>query len=429
MNTLSIGQRTPLTNINPQAAFVCDFDVTCNNEVDIACFALNANNQLINDDYMIFYNQPISPCRGVKLDMNENQANKLTTKFSIDLSLLSPQVQQLYFVLSSEIALNSLEYLNFNLIQNQTSAYSYHYTASDFGQTKASMLIQIYKKDNTWRISNVAQGFNGGLADIVKHFGGVVSDEAPTIAPAITPTITPATSPKLSLEKIMEKEAPKLVNLAKKASISLEKKQLTGVRARVALVLDASGSMYNQYKGGYVQEVVDRVLPLAVNFDDDKEIECWAFGEKPQFLGAIGLGNYEGFIKSSHGGWQRWDLGSRTNNEKRAIETICNYYSAQDSTIPVYVIFISDGGVHDNRGIERCIKESVKLPIFWQFIGLGGYDYGILEKLDELKGRLIDNCNFFSLDHLHDITEEELYDLMLQEFPMYLKEAKRIGLI
>ena len=93
------------------------------------------------------------------------------------------------------------------------------------------------------------------------------------------------------------------------------------------------------------------------------------------------------------------------------------------------MIFISDGGVHDNRGIERCIKESVKLPIFWQFIGLGGYDYGILEKLDELKGRLIDNCNFFSLDHLHDITEEELYDLMLQEFPMYLKEAKRIGLI
>lgn len=421
MKKLTIGQRTPLTDINNQNICFFDFELLSKTDIDIACFALDSGRQLINDDYMVFYNQPTSPCGSIRLENNEIQGIKRNTKFSVNLSKLSTDINQLYFVISSDKPLNSLEHLYFNLIQDHASLYTYDYTANEFGQTKASMLIQVYKKDDTWRISNVAQGFNGGLADIVRHFGGVVDDESQQIAP-----VTP---PKLSLEKIMEKEAPKLVNLAKKASISLEKKQLTGVKARVALILDASGSMSNQYKHGFVQEVVDRVLPLAVNFDDDKEIECWAFAEKTEYLGTIGLNNYEGFIEKTQGGFVGWKLGSRINNEKRAIEAVASYYNKQDSNLPVYVIFISDGGVHDNNGIKRQIIEAAKLPMFWQFIGLGGYDYGILEQLDKLTDRLIDNCNFFSLDHLHAISEGELYDLMLNEFPEYLKQANRIGLI
>ena len=34
--------------------------------------------------------------------------------------------------------------------------------------------------------------------------------------------------------------------------------------------------------------------------------------------------------------------------------------------------FISDGGVSDNRGITKVMTEAAKLPIFWQFVGLGG---------------------------------------------------------
>jgi hypothetical protein len=32
---------------------------------------------------------------------------------------------------------------------------------------------------------------------------------------------------------------------------------------------------------------------------------------------------------------------------------------------------------------------AVKLPIFWQFVGLGGRSYGILKDLDNMTGRLI----------------------------------------
>ena len=79
----------------------------------------------------------------------------------------------------------------------------------------------------------------------------------------------------MSLEKIMLDKAPKLVNLAKKATMSLEKRQLQNLTAKVALVSDATGSMNRQYREGDVQEVVNRILPLAVSFDDDQQLDCW----------------------------------------------------------------------------------------------------------------------------------------------------------
>ena len=128
------------------------------------------------------------------------------------------------------------------------------------------MLIQVYRKGVVWRISNVAQGFNGGLAFFVEHFGGEVEDSTAQ---------TSSNAAKVSLEKIMLDKAPKLVNLAKKATMSLEKRQLQNLTAKVALVSDATGSMNRQYREGDVQEVVNRILPLAVSFDDDQQLDCW----------------------------------------------------------------------------------------------------------------------------------------------------------
>ena len=62
-------------------------------------------------------------------------------------------------------------------------------------------------------------------------------------------------------------------------------------------------------------------------------------------------------------------------------------------------------------------------PIFWQFVGIGGRNYGLLEKLDTMEGRVVDNCNFFQIDHIDSMSEATLYDLLLQEFPIWLKEA------
>ena len=429
MNNLTVGQRASLSNlaIDDTAPITLKFTRQSPIEMDISCFALDAAGKLINDDYMVFYNQPTSPCGQIKLTHYESQptvSKGIQAEFEVNLSKLAANIDSLSFVLSADTPLNKIQSLEVGIWQ-QSQKVQAKYQAADFAQQQASMLMQLYRKSGVWRVSNVAQGFNGGLAAIVQHFGGDVEEGSPQAADV---TAAPVQA-KPSLEKVMLDKAPKLVNLAKKATISLEKRRLQQLTAKVALVLDASGSMNRQYKKGRVQEVVNRLLPLAVSFDDDQALDCWAFARDPQYLGEIGLSNYDGFIDNTHGGWRKWALGPRVNNEAEVMKAVTEFYKKDGLDVPVYVLFISDGGVSDNRGITKVMTEAAKLPIFWQFVGLGGRSYGILKKLDDMTGRVIDNCNFFELDDLDDISEEALYENMLEEFPSWLKEAREIGLI
>ncbi|NNJ08692.1 VWA domain-containing protein, partial [Streptomyces sp. PKU-MA01144] len=93
------------------------------------------------------------------------------------------------------------------------------------------------------------------------------------------PAPQPAKPARISLEKKLETRSPRLVSLAKKASVSLTKNKLDTLEAAVAFVLDASGSMSGQFSKGNVQSVLDRIAVLAAQFDDDGEMDVWGFGE------------------------------------------------------------------------------------------------------------------------------------------------------
>lgn len=297
-----------------------------------------------------------------------------------------------------------------------------------FQQEKALMALELYKKDNIWRMNAVGQGFNGGLAALIKHFGGEVAEAVPTQAAPTAPT-TPQLSKidlkkKISLEKAEKTGNASIIDLTKKSLVQLEKKNLLDVQARVALVLDASGSMNHQYHNGDVQKVVDRLMPLAINFDNDGSFECWAFAQYTTQLDDVTLTNVNQFIQTTKRGWRNWQVGARINQEIPAIEAVINYYQQFDDGIPVYVLFISDGGVGSGRQMQKVLTQAAMLPIFWQFVGIGGRNYGVLEKLDDMAGRIIDNCNFFELERITGISDERLYELLLEEFPSWLNEAK-----
>ncbi|WP_042338560.1 VWA domain-containing protein [Desulfosporosinus youngiae] len=57
-------------------------------------------------------------------------------------------------------------------------------------------------------------------------------------------------------------------------------------------------------------------------------------------------------------------------------------------------------GINKNREIRKLITYAAILPLFWQFIGIGRENYGILEKLDTIEDRVVDNANFFALDDI-----------------------------
>lgn len=416
---ISQGQRIPLSNLIQGQSLSLAIQINSPHTVDLACFGLDAAGKLSDDRYMIFFNQPISPCGSLK------QAG---AEFSLSLAGLPSSIDRLVFTaaIDGAGAMRDIQSSSF-LVKDPTGQIvaTCPFAGNTFAGEKAIMVADVYRKDGQWRLASNLQGFNEGLSALVKHFGGEVADDA---APASSPAPAPAQAT-ISLEKKVAAAAPQLISLAKKAQVSLEKAKLTHVKARVALVLDASGSMNSQYSKGRVQEVVNRLLPLAVHFDDDGSIDCWAFAAKPQKLSEITLSNYQDFINTDNYGWRDWNVGSRINDEPRVMEQVINYYLNDGDRSPVYVLFISDGGVHENRKITKLMTEAAKLPLYWQFVGLGGHGYGILEKLDDMKGRVVDNCGFFALDDLHQVSEEQLYDQLMEEFPSWIKEASAKGII
>ena len=447
--SLQKGQKLKLDGNMAAAEIAVHCTVKAPFHIDVSCFGLDAHGKLSDEAYMVFYNQTASPKDEVRL-----VADVPDSQFMVQLSRLPAQIDKLVFTAAIDPA-HSQTMRELGSLEFRLGEHVFALSGLDFSGEKAVMIAELYRKDGDWRLGVNGQGFNGGLDALLVHFGGAVAPAS--AAPASAPAPAPAPA-RISLEKRFEQQAPQLVSLAKIAGVSLAKNKLDRVRAKVAFVLDASGSMYGQYDSGQVQQVVNRVFPLGVHFDDDEELETWAFARKSKQLSNVTFANFKHYVKKDAGGWQQWmsDLNAGYNNEPAVIRDVIAHFSgltppdavaekkglfsskksfpdgfapAIDARTPVFVLFISDGGVSHNQEIEFLIRWSSTLPIFWQFIGIGGSSYGALEKLDALAGRHIDNANFFAIDDLRQISEAELYDRMMQEFPQWLKAARSKGMI
>lgn len=425
--TLAKGQKLPLEkslvtsgarlDLAVQLALLGKSDV-----IDVNCFGLDAVGKLSDDRYFVFFNQKTTPCGSLTLSIG----GQGETVFHVILSSLPATIQRLVFtaVIDGPATMGQLKNGWVRLSTGGNLLAEYLVTASDFSAEKSVLLTELYLKNGDWRFTAIGQGFNDGLSALVKHFGGEVAEEPPVINQKTSSTL-PATPTKLSLEKRVERDAPQLISLAKKAAISIEKKRLTDVQARVALVLDASGSMYGQYQRKEVQAVVDRIVPLAVHFDDDGELDTWAFAKKSKKLSPVTLKNVKDYVDQDFGGWNQWmsKLDAAYNNEPGVMRQVIQHYA--ETKLPVYVVFISDGGIYKQTEITKLIKETSSMPIFWQFVGIGGRDYGVLQKLDAMSGRVVDNANFFALDDIRSVSDADLYDRLLNEFPQWLQTAKQ----
>jgi len=210
--------------------------------------------------------------------------------------------------------------------------------------------------------------------------------------------------------------------LKKSANIVLEKKKLQHVTARVGLVLDISGSMRSLYKNGTVQKVVERVLAVASQFDDDGSLDIWVYDNEFSRLKSVTENDFENYVNTYILDNPLIHKFGR-NDEPPVMEDVIQKYTEEaKSKDPAFIVFINDGGC--KKTIKKPIISSSDKPIFWQFIGIGNSNFEVLEKLDTMEGRFVDNANFFHIENIEKITDNELYDRLLNEFPQWLEEAK-----
>ncbi|MEV5616122.1 vWA domain-containing protein [Streptomyces bacillaris] len=239
------------------------------------------------------------------------------------------------------------------------------------------------------------------------------------------------TGPAISLEKVRQ-TAPGLVSLYKSAGVSLEKHGLNGRRAAVYLVLDYSGSMRDYYKDGTVQALADRVLGLSAHLDDDGRVPVVFFSTDVDGHAEIGLDRHHGMIDKIVA-----NLGhmGRTNYHA-AMDAVIDDYLDSGSTDPALVVFQTDGGPTSKLAAERYLCKAARLPLFWQFIGFGNTrssQFDFLRRLDELPvpaKRPVDNAGYFHAGpDPRKVSDTELYDRLLGEFPSWLAAAEARGIV
>ncbi|MET7384564.1 vWA domain-containing protein [Streptomyces sp. NPDC005529] len=235
----------------------------------------------------------------------------------------------------------------------------------------------------------------------------------------------------VSLTKV-EETAPALVDLYKSAGVCLTKHGLSGQRAAVYLVVDHSGSMKPYFKDGSVQALADRVLGLSAHLDDDGTVPVVFFSTDVDAVTDIALDNHEGRIERIVAG-----LGhmGRTSYHL-AMDAVIDHYLDSGSKAPALVVFQTDGGPINKLAAERYVCKAARLPLFWQFIGFGdpaAKQFDFLRRLDELavpRQRVVDNAGFFPAgSDPRRMTDAELYDRLVAEFPQWLAAARAQGIV
>ncbi|MBC7502830.1 MAG: VWA domain-containing protein [Herminiimonas sp.] len=438
MTALAKGQRLKLRDVLSADAFQVGLAVH-GLPVDFACFGLDSAGKLSDERYLTFFNQPRTPCGAVEVAPVVGGANG----FAVRLAALPATIERLAVSVSASDGgtMSAVTDGYLRIVESGREIARFSFSGSDFSAEQALMLGEFYRKDGDWRFMAVGQGFDGGLDALVRHFGGVVGD-----SPAMT---SAQTLPRVSLDKRVEREAPQLVSLVKQAGVSLQKAGLGDHRAKVCLCLDISGSMSGLYRQGLVQAFAERVLALGCRFDDDGEIDVFLFGERVHQPAAMGLANCTDYVKQAI---IHHPLESDTRYG-RAMEAIRAFYFPDarggernvpvHAALPIYVMFVTDGSTTDKSITEKQLRWSSREPIFWQFMGIGkgrkskskrlmsfsDSDFPFLESLDDLPGRLIDNANYFSVSSPDEHSDAALYDLLMMEYPGWLKLAAREGML
>lgn len=178
---------------------------------DISCFGLDANEQLSDDRYFIFFNQPKSPEESIQL--LGAQAGD-TESFRVTLDRIPANIHKLSFTATLDGAgqMSQVGPGYIRIVAGGEEVVKYAFTGSEFTTERAVMLGDFYLKD-VWRFAAVGQGFDGGLDALLKNFGGEVAEEAPAAAQpqGAAPSFAPpaqSTAPPLSAPR----QRPKLLS-------------------------------------------------------------------------------------------------------------------------------------------------------------------------------------------------------------------------
>ncbi|WP_265535406.1 TerD family protein [Pseudomonas saponiphila] len=188
-------------------------------DIDISAFALTATAKVRGDGDMSFYGQP--SILGGAVNLSESSAGRAV--FTLELNQIEAAVEKV--ALTATIYENKASFERVSHLSVVVSGGIEAQIPTAGMKETALILGEFYRRQGEWKFRCVAQGFNGGLEPLAKHFGIDVAAPTPTPAAApapapVTPPPTPAAAPKstISLSKVTLDKTRSSISLEKTAA-------------------------------------------------------------------------------------------------------------------------------------------------------------------------------------------------------------------
>ena len=162
---------------DPNQSTGYDFDL------DASAFMLGENGKLPQDEFFVFYNNPLSPDQAVESSGDDmtggNSDGGDDETLSVDLTKIDARIKEIVFTVTIHKAEERRQ--NFGQVRN---SYIRIYNAvsdeeiarydldEDFSVETAVEFGRLYKRNGEWKFEAVGQGYKGGLQFFVDKYVG-----------------------------------------------------------------------------------------------------------------------------------------------------------------------------------------------------------------------------------------------------------------
>ena len=211
-----------------------------------------------------------------------------------------------------------------------------------------------------------------------------------------------------------------MVDLTKKAEavgVSLAKKGINKAPVmRVGAALDVSTSMIPMIPAK-LQKAFDQLMGVSIKFDDNGELDIFAFNHKCWRVGTATVANHADYVR------RNLKADGSTNYSPIVIEAVKFFLAKKGGFLgmggkvdrtPVLMMVLTDGGIDRQDEAEtlaqlRAISDE---PIFFHLVGVGGGE-GSFPTIKRL-AKALDNVGEVYLPSF-EMTDEAIYDQLISD--------------
>ncbi len=155
-------------------------------ELDFACFALDGQDQVLADDWFVFYNQPASPGDAIRIDPDR-------PAFLINLDALPGAVRKCIF--TATLSSGTFQAVTDAVFIAAPTAgdYAVRFRLTEPIESRSLLVAELYRYNGAWKVRAKGEGLKADLAGLSRQFGVDVLDETPSLrhSPATPPTPPP----------------------------------------------------------------------------------------------------------------------------------------------------------------------------------------------------------------------------------------------